>query len=794
MRNMIAIFALLMLLFFLGRAYAQPPLYVVDLSRATTHEKLITLSLQGLANRSPETPSIYTLSGEQDEGWLSWIERLDPRPTERVSPQQLLEQFRHLAKGQILCEPSDSTSLNMATSLAGLRDGIVSDRDLGLPTLFDTRGKFRSVLEAYQWAAKEILPQCSQKGLVLLGSSIGFRDYVIREKLLALPMTTLGDKAAWRLLSRMAASFPAGTPILAPAPERIHPAIIKWGARVGHPLFGVEEAANLSYHSQLETPTFSQWRRYVELGAKIYVCFIFSGGDDLSYAQRRMSDLWRQAERGALPLGWALPAPMAGIAPDILQYYFAGAYRSGHDGFVLQVNSPSVSKPRTLHAPLVQAREATDIRSLVVIDESSDKALLPAVEELAVHFQPSGIFVPDHKSLPSKVIGESVIFTKGFSGSNADEILKRLSALPATKGGLIFVWVDSKSVSPADIFSVASLLPSYFEVVAPDEFIFLAKQVLSGEAFEVPSQTKVNLIAPASVGPDESFIVRAAIPGAKVKEALLIYQQESGIQLVEPMGRRGPDGEYSVHLGPLLHSGEWLLQARVSEGEGVVSWSEVVRLQVSPEDPDEDGLSAAAERFFGTDLASADTDNDGLLDGSDPHPLTLNSSPAVYFGPLAPVDDAPFLVEDSGSILEDNVRKVRADNYFVYHLFLEGLPPGARAVLAMRLSGTARAAFSADGKKFDTPFNLQETDGWTTAPVPAELLRSRTLFIRISAAEEPPAELSLRKLAILSPLDAPSIGLPALVPPYFGPGLPVGVSVDLWDPQTVTQAWCAYRS
>jgi len=774
----------------IAKARAEPPIYVVDLSSATASERLLAVSLQGLANRDPQSASIYTLSSPEDEGWLFWARRLRPRPIEKATPQQLLDKFRHLVKGQVLCDPGDPYSLNLATSLAGIRDGVLTDSDLGLPTLFDVRGKFKTPLEGYRWAKEEIFPKGSRQGLALLGTSPAFRDYVIKQRLLALALPSLSGREEWGFLAELLSSLPAGGTLFGPAQERTPPAMATWAFRQGHSLVAAEEAANLSFHSQFEPPfPLRQRRQFLELAGRIYVCFLFSGGNDLAYAAGRMNSLWREPERGNLPLAWALPAALSEVAPDMLQAYFAEAYRSGNDSFVVEVNRPSRARAGTF-LYLQEACRKTAIGALVVMDEAPEPTLLPALKGLVAQCRPSGIFLPDRKALASRMLDEAVLITKGFSASSPEEILQRLTALPATQAGLIFVWVDSRKISPADIASLVSLLPSYFQVVGAEEFLFLARQVLSGEKEETPSQTKVSLIAPDFARAEEPVAVRATVAGSG--HALLLYQQEGGPRFAEPMEKQ-PDGSYLASLGPLLRGGEWLLQVRLSEGEGRIAWSEVARLRVSEEDTDDDGLNVPEERLFATDAANPDSDGDGLLDGADPHPNTTDSSPALYLGPLLAAEDSPYLVEEHDSFFLAGGRKVGGKGYLIYRLFAEGLPPGAKAWLGLRLRGEAKVAFSAEEKEFGPPLSLQQVGEWQALAIPQELLEKRAFFVRISPSGEPPEEVTLHEVAIFSPLEAPSISPPALLPPYPGPGVPVGVSALLWSPKGIRAAWCAYR-
>lgn len=790
MKIVATLFCLLIILAALGAAWAQAPVYVVDLSQATSSEKLLAVSLQGLANRSPEGGSVYLIMNPQDEGWLAWAQRLKPQPVERISPEQLMANFRRLAKGQVLCEPTDAASLNLATSLAAIHDGVLADRDLGLPTLFDLRGKFASPLQAYQWAEKEILPKLPHDRIALLGTALPLRDYLIAEKILTLPLPPSRDREAWLFLAKLLSVLPPGSEVFAPGGSP--PAIAQWAARLGHPLIEAEEAGNLSFHSQVPAVHSTQWREFARFEPKIYVSFIFSGGNDLGFAMNRMRELWQQPERGRIPLGWAVSPALAQLAPELMQRYLAEAYQSGNDSFVFQLDGLTGAQPATFKL-LQEARRSTDIRSVMVLDQAHERDLVPAVERLVEDYRPAGIFLPDRKGILPKVAGNSVIFSKGFSASDALEIQRHLLSLPTQEAGLIFVWVDGQRVTPADIVAVAEALPDYFQVVGPEEFLFLARQVLTGEKQESPAAAKIALTASPTAGVEERFTVSALVSGAEAKEVILTFRQGDGQRLMEPMPRR-PDGSYAVELGPLLHGGEWLLQARASEGGGKAAWSEEVKLQVPPEDADGDGLSAAEERLFGTDPANPDSDGDGLPDGFDPRPLETDSQPAVFFGPLRAADDSPFLAADHGSTVEGSARKVRGKNYFVYRLYPADLPAGEPALLALRAQGRARVAFSADGKSFGPLLPLQQMGEWQAIAVTDELLKRGKFFAAISCAEAPPAELSVRETALLSPLDAPSVATPALTPPYPGPGRAVGISVDLWDPQQIASAWCAYRS
>jgi len=792
MRYLIIVSSIVFLFAAAAGAIAQEAAYItVDLSAASEGDRLLTISLQGIVNRAAAPPQIYVISNARDDGWLSWARHLKPGATEKLTPAQLPERFRSQVKGQILCDPHNPVSLNLATSLAGLKDAVLTDHDLGLPTLFDMRNKSASFPEVFNWAAKELLPRCSRQGLALLGTEVSFRDFIIQQKLLALPLPPVSDKPAWIALNRILAAFPAGATLYGPAPELASPSIVSWAARLGHPLVSVQDAANFSVHADLGQSRMRQWRKSVSLEGKIYLCFLFSGGDDMGYATGRLNDLINSSNRGELPLGWTIPYQLPQLAPDIMQSYLAQAYRSGIDNFALHINGPMQNKA-DIYAPICKIQDQLDAGAVVLLDKSAEATLLPALEKFAAQCQPLGIFLPDRLRLPTKMLGDTVLMTKGFSSSAPQEILDRLAALPSEKGGLVFVYVNAKEVSPADITSIVNLLPPYFEAVGPDEFLYLAKQILTSRQQETVSEEQIELYLPSAPEPAAAFQVQAKA-GAAVESAVLLYWQEDRETLMEPM-KKQPDGSYIATIGPLLRGGEWNIQAQVSLRGEKVAYSPSSKVTLPLDDADSDDLSASEERLFGTDPNHPDTDGDGLPDGLDSHPLTPDASRALYFGPLPAADDGLFLALNHGATLSRGSRRIGGSDFLIYRLYMEDLPAEAKAAVMLRSDGEGRAAFSEDGKTFGPILDLKRADQWSFAEVPKELLTKRRFYVRISSAMTPPAELIIHELSVGSPPEAPSLASPVIVPAYPGPGLPVGVAVDLWDPAGVAQAWCAYRA
>jgi hypothetical protein len=169
---------------------APSPILVVDVRQASPREHLLAVSLQGIANRSPDGqrltsgPRVFLLTNDWDEDWLRYCLRIAPRETADVTPDELYRRLNNLVKGQVLYDPASPYLLDLATTAAGLRDLVISDVDLGLPTLFDLRQRFHSAKEAYDWAIANLLPECDRSAAALLPpNSLAMRDLAIARRL-----------------------------------------------------------------------------------------------------------------------------------------------------------------------------------------------------------------------------------------------------------------------------------------------------------------------------------------------------------------------------------------------------------------------------------------------------------------------------------------------------------------------------------------------------------------------------------------------------------------------------------
>src|SRR5690349_20799316 len=147
---------------------------VYDIRRASPDVQLAVTTMAGIVNR-PQ-PQVYLLVGDDDVFWLRQVLSSIPQTMSPVANDDTLEAIliahRSSIQGLIIYDPNLSDTVNVATTLAGQRDGIVVSptqaQDLQqrykLPVLVDLRTyKWRTRLQAYDWARQNLLRGSSSR-------------------------------------------------------------------------------------------------------------------------------------------------------------------------------------------------------------------------------------------------------------------------------------------------------------------------------------------------------------------------------------------------------------------------------------------------------------------------------------------------------------------------------------------------------------------------------------------------------------------------------------------------------
>ncbi|HEX7064785.1 MAG TPA: GxGYxYP domain-containing protein, partial [Bacillales bacterium] len=145
---------------------------VVDLTTSTGDWKLMFATLQGIVNR--ERPRIYLIEDDYEEGKYTWLNDLNV-PYTMKSPRNLLLKYKHEISGVVIYDPAVRDTINVATTMAGLKNAVVASPELAkklkkspynLKVVEDLRGRFKNGLDAYKWQFENLWPKTTHRMLI----------------------------------------------------------------------------------------------------------------------------------------------------------------------------------------------------------------------------------------------------------------------------------------------------------------------------------------------------------------------------------------------------------------------------------------------------------------------------------------------------------------------------------------------------------------------------------------------------------------------------------------------------
>jgi len=767
------------------------PVLVVDVSQAAAEQRILCAGIQGLANREAGNPQVFLLTNGRDAEWLDYSLRILGRKAVYITPAELLERFQAKIEGQVLYDPAQPYTLDLATTVAGLRHLVMSPTDLNLPTLFDFRGRWSNASEAYRWAIGSLLPECSQSKLALLSpDAAALRDFAVQQRMFTFsPPAEPYDESFQALLFQL----PPGTAIYGEAPSDVQYEL----SRTSHYFVPAAAAANLSFLSQIEPGRREyQYLGYLEPTAPRYLTLIFDCSD-LDFALNHMPGLWESPSRGFLPLGWAIPGALAEAAPPVARRYYSDAYWSGSDQFILGYDGAgymdlgAAAAPYAFFDATARARAALDTPAGLFSLSLDGGGVGEQVVRYAAATGVRGLFVTSPADFPPAVYeGIAAVAAPRFSSIEA--AVTYLNRIPLDRRCVALV-LDSRFLSPNDAAHIAAHVSNRYVTLPPGEMIEMVREL----SLPALPGTAGILISSVDYGepptPEAAIPVSATlVPAGEVGSAAVIYRPaDHPLSFAQPLLPTA-DGSYSAAVPPLPQGGEVVLRLRARDRAGRAVWSPTWTLTIPRTDTDSDGLSEAEENLLLTDPAIPDTDGDGLRDGIDSAPLRFDQFHIAYVGPVEPPSDLPYLAEPGASRADGRERHLEPGQSCVYRLPLALLPPGAPAVVALDATGPAKLAVGADPDQAGQRFEGELDHVWYSDPLPPER-REGDALLRITCPEDADRPLVIRAVSVLSPPGAPSITRISAYPPHPGPKHAITVSALIFSPTGVAEASLTYR-
>ena len=385
-------------------------------------EAMAVASLQGIINR--EQPRLYLRSQARDLKPSYWLGKFTQKGQwlhgREIQVLADLDALVDLAgttlKGAVIWDPQVPATINIATTIAGVRDAIVLSPELAqehlddwkLPVIEDLRNRFdgshtgSAKNDAYRWAIREYLAagKCSSHLLCLFEdaaytrvkgdtSYVVTRDWAVANRAFVYDLSPWGDEApaddpqqplgadleTYRLMLQTVAEQAGGQHMTevtgffsfikysnVPGHVSKHdPVPTEWETVYQISPYNAYQNTvssncfNQSLHHHAPFKPLKQPRpeRGATLENKLYICILMADYDSATTIYEFIPKSWDDPTRGQLPLAWGLNPNLIETYPDIITYLYQTA--TPNDIFTSDASAAGYMNPSRIkpeHLPL----------------------------------------------------------------------------------------------------------------------------------------------------------------------------------------------------------------------------------------------------------------------------------------------------------------------------------------------------------------------------------------------------------------------------------------------------------
>jgi hypothetical protein len=307
-----------------------PPAATLDVVNETglaADVATLVVTLEGLVNRTQ--PRIWVTDGSSQQAL--WLAQVDAGTNPVTDPLTLVTKYRSEIAGIVIYDTAVADTLNLATTIAGVKGGIVSSPALattltaapyGLPVLEDLRTHaFTSNVQVYQYEFDNYSALATHRLITGLALTIPdhLRDYVVATQAMMVWLDPT-DATQGALLDRFLGLLPPNSPYvgwwMSEGPG------VQAAATHGVPVFAADWSMNLTVLGG--TPRGSAPAPVPPpppLENKLYVAIFMSDGDNLQEDEGLIPLKWADSNRGSVPISWTIDPALVDVAPVILRYF-----------------------------------------------------------------------------------------------------------------------------------------------------------------------------------------------------------------------------------------------------------------------------------------------------------------------------------------------------------------------------------------------------------------------------------------------------------------------------------------
>ncbi|MEZ5141179.1 MAG: GxGYxYP family putative glycoside hydrolase [Acidimicrobiales bacterium] len=329
---------------YLARRPSLGPVTVADVSGATSGQRLLATTLQGVVNRT--TARLYLVgvrSPSEDQFWIDdYVRRglVDVVATGDLTAA--LDAFAAEASGYVIASETEPWTVNTATTVAAATGGVVATPELvpdlqarGLTQIDDHRGRWPDAPTAYESIAAAYHDQLAYPGMAIQQpGNHQPRDFFVQQGIMTVftrPSRSDFDRV-YALLDRYPNDHPVYGYVSDTGVEEVQ-AVARL-AQAGRFLVPTDTTDNLSLHIAVgasapratappaDAPTVAPCTT-----DQTNVVLAISDGDNLAVAEGTYprSSSWSSPRRGELPLGWSIGPSASVLMPSVWDHYASTA-------------------------------------------------------------------------------------------------------------------------------------------------------------------------------------------------------------------------------------------------------------------------------------------------------------------------------------------------------------------------------------------------------------------------------------------------------------------------------------
>ncbi len=384
------------------------------------------LSIQGLVNRAgPELYFIYPDNWDYHftEDIFEYLkEKKNFTFRSLQSIKEVFDTYKDKLKGYIIWDKDKPATLDLAFTLAGLRDGIVVSEELvgfvrgfGLPLLADLREKYDSLADylIYNEAFDTLRNRCNREMVVWLGGEGGdirkpaIADWGVMNKAFFTDLSTkVSDTNEYIVSKKIMSSLKPlsvvyGWHAYTKDKEREY---VTLASQCGLRVEGLHTLPNISFMHHIPVEPGFRYRNNhtVKKGVsykprkKVYIACVQT--DCLGLGA------WNQPGRGEIPYAWEVTMNWSWIAPAMLEYFYSQS--SPNDYFIGSLSGPGYIYPKAVPEKILPA----------MLDSAWSLMNLLDLNAFEIMDYSEGSTIEGNTDLPEKIINQYYLHMPGVIG------------------------------------------------------------------------------------------------------------------------------------------------------------------------------------------------------------------------------------------------------------------------------------------------------------------------------------------------------------------------------------------